>query len=159
MTFWLPQAEAALAQVEERWQRHRAHAIRYGQDPGMFCRAYAALTLWCLGYPDQALQRSYEAVTLAQELAHPFSLGVALCFAAILHQFRREGHLTQERAEAGLALATEQRFAVLQANGTIFRGWRWPSGLLSLGQDRGKGRRVWPRYSRRSRWNYGPRQA
>ena len=123
MTFWLPQAEAALAQVEERWQRHRAHAIRYGQDPGMFCRAYAALTLWCLGYPDQALQRSHEAVTLARELAHPFSLGVALCFAAILHQFRREGHLTQERAEAGLALATEQRFAVLQANGTIFRGW------------------------------------
>ena len=89
----------------------------------MFCRAYAALTLWCLGYPDQALQRSHEAVTLARELAHPFSLGLALCFAAILHQFRREGQLTQEWAEAGLALATEQGFAVLRANGTIFRGW------------------------------------
>ena len=32
------------------------HAFRYGQDPGVVCRAYAALTLWCLGYPDQALR-------------------------------------------------------------------------------------------------------
>ena len=103
--------------------QHRSHAFRYGQDPGVFCCAYAALTLWCLGYPDQALQRSHEAVTLARELAHPFSLGLALCFAAILHQFRREGQLTQEWAEAGIALATEQGFAVLRANGTIFRGW------------------------------------
>jgi TOMM system kinase/cyclase fusion protein len=104
-------------------QRHQAHAVRYGQDPGMFCRAYAALTLWYLGYPDQALQRSREALTLARELAHPFSLGLALCFAAILHQFRREGPLAQEQAEVGIALATEQGFAVLRANGTIFRGW------------------------------------
>jgi TOMM system kinase/cyclase fusion protein len=103
--------------------QHCSHAFRYGQDPGVFCLAYAALTLWFLGYPDQALQRSHEAVTLAQEVAHPFSLGLALCFAAVLHQFRREGHLTQERAEAGIALATEQGFAVLRANGTIFRGW------------------------------------
>jgi len=46
-------------------QQHRAHAFRYGQDPGVFCRGYAAVTLWWLGYPDQALQRSYEALTLA----------------------------------------------------------------------------------------------
>ena len=57
-------------------QQHRAHAFRYGQDPGVFCRAYAAVTLWWLGYPDQALQRSHEALTLARELAHPFSLGI-----------------------------------------------------------------------------------
>jgi len=104
-------------------QRHRAHAVRYGQAPGVACRAYAALTLWWLGYPDQALQRSHEALTLAQEVTHPLSLGMALCFAAWLHQFRREGRLAQERAEAGIALATEQGFTVLVAQGTIFRGW------------------------------------
>ena len=31
-----------------------------------------------LGYPDQALKRSHEALTLAQELSHPFSLAIAL---------------------------------------------------------------------------------
>ena len=54
----------------------------------------------CLGYPDQALKRSQEALTLAQELSHPFSLAFALDFAAWLHQFRREGQAAQERAEA-----------------------------------------------------------
>jgi tetratricopeptide (TPR) repeat protein len=134
-------AQAHLAQGIALYdpQQHRSHAVRYGQDPGMFCRAYAALTLWCLGYPDQALQRSHEAVTLARELAHPFSLGIALCFAAILHQFRREGQLAQEWAEAGLALATEQRFAVLRANGTIFRGWALAQ--QSSEPDAGQGQR------------------
>jgi TOMM system kinase/cyclase fusion protein len=104
-------------------QRHRAHAVRYGQDPGVACRAYAALTLWWLGYPDQALHRSHEALALAQEVAHPLSLAMALGFAAWLHQFRREGRLAQERAEAAIALATEQGFTVYVAAGTIFRGW------------------------------------
>jgi hypothetical protein len=60
----------------------------------MQCHAYAGVTLWWLGHPDQALQRSHTALTLAREVAHPFSLGYALFFAAWLHQFRREWHLT-----------------------------------------------------------------
>src|SRR5262249_18556018 len=104
-------------------QRHHAHAVRYGQDPGVRCRAHAALTLWWLGYPDQALHRSHEALTLAQEVVHPLSLAFAACFAAWLHQFRREGRLAQERAEAGIALATEHGFTGFLAQGTLFRGW------------------------------------
>ena len=38
-------------------------------------------TLWFLGYPDQALKRSHEALALAQELSHPYSLAYALIFA------------------------------------------------------------------------------
>jgi predicted ATPase len=118
-------AQAHLAQGIALYdpQRHCAHAVRYGQDPGVASRAYAALTLWCLGYPDQALQRSHEALTLARELAHPFSLAYALIFAALLHQFRREWPLTQEWAEAARALSAEQGFAGLVALGTILRGW------------------------------------
>ncbi len=63
-------------------QHHRSHAFLYGQDPGVICLSYAALVLWYLGYPDQALKRSHEALTLAQELSHPFSLAFALIFAA-----------------------------------------------------------------------------
>ena len=48
----------------------------YGQDPGVCCRGVAAWALWLLGYPDQALRRSSEALTLAQELAHPSSLAL-----------------------------------------------------------------------------------
>jgi predicted ATPase len=103
--------------------QHRSHAVRYGQDPGVACRYYAGVTLWWLGYPDQALQMSHEALMLAQELGHPYSLGSALAFAAWLHHLRREGHLTQERAEAAIALGVEQGLAVFPVMGTIFRGW------------------------------------
>ena len=53
-------AEAHLAQSIALYdpQRHRAQAFRYGLDSGVTCRAYAALTLWLLGYADQALQRA-----------------------------------------------------------------------------------------------------
>ena len=120
-------------------QQHRAHAFRYGQDPGVFCRGYAAVTLWWLGYPDQALQRSHEALTLAQELAHPFSLAYALVFAAWLHQLRRDAHLTHERAEAIIALAAEQGFAALVALGTLLRGWALAERCAEPGAGQGPG--------------------
>jgi TOMM system kinase/cyclase fusion protein len=117
--------------------QHRFHAFRYGQDPGVICRAYAAVTLWWLGYPDQALQRSHEALTLARELAHPFSLGFALYFAALLHQLRREWHLTHERAEAVIALIAEQGFALWGALGTFMRGWALAQRSHEPGAGRG----------------------
>jgi len=120
-------------------QQHRAHAFRYGQDPGVACRAYVAVTLWWLGYPEQALQRSHEAVTLALELAHPFSLGFALFLTAWVPQFRREGQRTQERAEAAVALAAEHGFAVFGAGGTIFRGWALAARHAEPGAGQGQG--------------------
>jgi len=81
------------------------------------------MVLWHLGYPDQALKRIREALTLAQEQAHPFSLAIVLGFAAWLHQYRREGQETQERHEATVALATEQGLLFYAAWGTILRGW------------------------------------
>jgi predicted ATPase len=82
-----------------------------------------ALALWSLGYPDQALKKSREALTLAGELSHPYSLAAALYYAAMFHQDRREEQLTQERAEAVITLATEQGFAIWVALGNILRGW------------------------------------
>jgi len=79
--------------------------------------------LWHLGYPNQALQRIRAALTLAQELSHPFSLAWALNFAAVLHQLRREGQAAQERAKAAITLSAEQGFPYWLARGTILRGW------------------------------------
>jgi len=91
-------------------QQHRSHVFLYGVDPGVYGLSYAAWVLWSLGYPEQARKRSHAALTLAQELSYPYSLASALTFAAGFHQFRREGHLTQERAEAGITLSVEQGF-------------------------------------------------
>jgi class 3 adenylate cyclase/predicted ATPase/energy-coupling factor transporter ATP-binding protein EcfA2 len=105
-------------------QQHHAHARLYGgHDPGVCGLSHAALSLWILGYPDQALQSLREALTLAQALAHPPSLAPALDFATMQYQSRREHQAVHERAEALMALATEQGFAQHVAQATIMRGW------------------------------------
>jgi predicted ATPase/DNA-binding winged helix-turn-helix (wHTH) protein len=93
------------------------------QDPGVVCHSFLAWILWTLGYPMQALQQSGAALTLAQTLAHPFSLAYALCCAGWLHQLRGEVQETQARAEAAITLATEQAFPLWTAQGMLLRGW------------------------------------
>jgi predicted ATPase/class 3 adenylate cyclase len=126
--FWLGEFSLAREHLEQGIglydpQQHRSQAFLYGATPGVTCRVYAAWTLCSLGYPDQALQRSHEAITLAQELSHPFSLTWALIFAALIHHFRREAQAAQQQAEAAITLSTEQGFAQWLALGTFVRGW------------------------------------
>jgi class 3 adenylate cyclase/predicted ATPase len=104
-------------------QQHRRLAPVYGTDLGAGARGVGALPLWLLGYPDRALAQSQEALTLAQELAHPFSMVVALDFAARLHQFCQEDQAAHDRATGGTALATQQGFALYVAWGTVSQGW------------------------------------
>ncbi len=104
-------------------QKHNPHASGVTTDSGVVCRGFAAWILWLLGYPDQALKRAHEALTLARELSHAFSLSFALEFASVLHQSRREGRLTQERVETMIALSSEQGFSYRVASGTVQWGW------------------------------------
>jgi TOMM system kinase/cyclase fusion protein len=104
-------------------KQHRASAFLYGEDGGVVCKSLAAWTLWCLGYPNQGLTCSHEAVALAQQMASPFSVAFALSCAAEFHQFRREQGFTQGRAEAAISLTTEQGFPFFMAFGAILRGW------------------------------------
>jgi predicted ATPase/DNA-binding winged helix-turn-helix (wHTH) protein len=103
--------------------QHRAAALLYGEDVGVTSRSRDSWTLWYLGYPDQALARSQEAVTLAHQLAHPLSLSFAWGEAAVFYQFRRERQAAQEYAEAALHLTTEQGFPHWRAYGAILHGW------------------------------------
>ncbi|MBI3800645.1 MAG: AAA family ATPase [Deltaproteobacteria bacterium] len=104
-------------------QQHHSLALLYGQDPGVRCLAYAAWVLWFLGYPEQARERASEAITLAREHPHPFSLAWALACAAFLHQFRRDREKTQELADAVITLSREQGFSFLQAWADFWYGW------------------------------------
>jgi predicted ATPase/DNA-binding winged helix-turn-helix (wHTH) protein len=104
-------------------QQSRAHPFLFGMDLGVFCRSWASHALWHLGYPDQALSMSHTALARARELSHPFSLALALNYAAILHQFRCEEGATHERAEAATVLCREHGFAYYLAWGPILQGW------------------------------------
>ena len=65
-------------------RRHSSHSHLYGLDPGVSCLAFGAVALWLLGYPDQAVQRSREAVARGGELGEPSTAcpGSVLCRGA-----------------------------------------------------------------------------
>jgi class 3 adenylate cyclase/predicted ATPase len=102
-------------------QNHRAYTSL--ADLGVFCSAWASQALWHIGYPDRALTRSREAVKLSEELAHPFSMALALNYAAIFHQFRREPEAAYQRAEAAIVICKAQKFAYYLGWAKIIRGW------------------------------------
>lgn len=101
------------------------HAPRslYWADPGIVCLSFAAEALWSLGFPQQALDKSKQAIAKARTLGHPFSLTHALALSAWLHRQRGEVGLSKQKAEQAMALATEHDFLFYLATGTVLKGW------------------------------------
>jgi class 3 adenylate cyclase/predicted ATPase len=132
--FWLGELPSARAHFERGatlCDSYQARPTWVWVDYRVSCLSAPSVVLWYLGYPDQALRKSQEALTRARELAHPFTLAFALNWAVPVRQARREGQAVQERAEAQIALAREQGFPDWLAWGTIWRGW----ALAEQGQE------------------------
>ncbi len=96
-------------------------AISSVQDGRVISLGGLALSLWHLGYPDQAYQKVQEALTLARELSHPFTLAYALFFVAAVHGYRGEHARVHPPNEEMLALSLEHGFPVFVAGGTVVR--------------------------------------
>ena len=103
-------------------ERHRGPKI-YMTDPAMLALGFESLALWCLGYPERASERGLAALSMAQTVAHQFSLCWALRVEAFLRIQRREPELIAARTKALLAVAREQGFAFDCAVGSIFEIW------------------------------------
>jgi class 3 adenylate cyclase/predicted ATPase len=137
----LPNGRNQFEVVISHYERERHHPLvfRYsGVDIGVAGLAYAAVNFWLLGYPDQAFQRSNEALTLAEDLSHPFSLHFAQFFCGIVRQCRREASATQESAARLIALSAEHGFTPQLAHATVQSGWsmakqgRHQEGILEI---------------------------
>ena len=110
------------ADLYDRKVHHTQNSL-FAVDLGVFCSAWAAHPLWHIGYPDRALKRSLQAVNLAEELRHPYSLVLALNYAAIVHQFRREPKEAYQFADKVIIVCNEQKFAYYLGWATIIKGW------------------------------------
>jgi predicted ATPase len=119
-------------------RRHSGHTDLYGQDPEAGCLAFMGVALWLLGYPDQAVQRSRQAVEQGGKVRHPTSHALALYFATMLQQYCRDAPAVQKGAEATTAIAIEHGLSLWRANGLIMGGWAraeqgaWASGIAML---------------------------
>jgi predicted ATPase len=108
-----------------RYQRERDHHLTYtysGHDPGMCARAFGSLSLAQLGYTERALAWCREGLALAEALAHPFTLGIALWAAGILHQLRRDPDAIGEVGERMINYGNETGLRMLVPFGIAFRG-------------------------------------
>ncbi len=110
-------------------ERHRGPKI-WMVDPAMLTLGVASLALWCLGYPERASERGLAALSVAQTVAHPFSLCRALFYEALLRIQRREPELMAARTKAYLMVAREQGFAYECAVGSMLEIWHdaWVTG-------------------------------
>jgi tetratricopeptide (TPR) repeat protein len=144
--FYFGELDAAHMHLEwslalyEPQQHHSRSVMLAREDPQVFGLARLASILWYLGYPDQALQWSQAALTVARELGHAYSLVMALIFAAGHYQRRREGDRTRALAEEAIAIAREQGFALRLAEAIGLRGWalahqgQGEAGIIELRQ-------------------------
>jgi len=117
------QARAHLERAVALYDPQKRRPHRALTDPGVSSLSMLAGALWMLGYPEQAREKSTEALRLAEALAHPHILASTLVIATHVHQLRQEVRTTQEHAEAVVTLATEQGFPFWLAEATIFVGW------------------------------------
>ncbi|MBI3757838.1 MAG: AAA family ATPase [Deltaproteobacteria bacterium] len=104
-------------------QQGDTHAFLSGLDPRVSCLSILAHMLWYLGYPEQALSRSQEALVLGRESSHIFSLSFTLIKVCDVHQCRGESQLVREWADTAFTLASEQGFALWSAWAILHRGW------------------------------------
>jgi predicted ATPase len=119
---------AARAHFEEGIAKYsadqrRVPVFRTGQDPGVACRAYLAWTLWLQGFPGQAMARSREALALAHEIGHGFSIAFAQCWVATVCQLCRDVPAAGGYAQAAIEGASDQDFPLWVAHATPVRGW------------------------------------
>jgi class 3 adenylate cyclase/tetratricopeptide (TPR) repeat protein len=94
--------------------RHYLHRRLYGgHDPGICARYMGAQAYWLLGYPEQGLAIGRDALAMAEEIGHPFSLATALVMNVLLYLDRDEPAAALQLLQAAEALAAEQRLGLV----------------------------------------------
>ena len=111
--------EAALSAYDDRHPQRSA----LGSDLGVFAHAWYAHTLWLLGDEAAAVSHAREATALAARHDDVYSQTLALAYAALLHQMRRDIAHVVECAAAVVALCERYGFAYYRDWAEILIGW------------------------------------
>ncbi len=118
-----PRARHHFERAIALYEPQRSHPVLPGLDVLVFSAAWSAHVLWLLGYPDQAVRRSREAIAGAEDLGLPHSLTMAHAYAALMWQFRRDRSASGAHAHLVMDLSDRYGFAYYREWGTIIQGW------------------------------------
>ncbi len=126
--FYLGEFEATRKVCEEGFALYdeanaKVFSQHTGQNVGITMQCYWALSLWHLGFPDQAIDRIRRALDMARTLKHPFSLAYVLGHAGWTFHNCRLSAEVRSVADAGIVLAKEQGFPFWLAEGLLHKGF------------------------------------
>jgi class 3 adenylate cyclase/predicted ATPase len=92
-------------------------------DPWVSAHAFLSWVHWSLGFPVRAAEHSRQALRTAEQLDHPFSIGLALCDGSFLHLLTQDREAACGAAARALALGREKGFVSLISWARIVEGW------------------------------------
>lgn len=98
-------------------------ALFAGPDLGVFCRCYLAQLAWHREDGNHGDDHAAEAIAAARRMRHPFSVAIALDYAAMLHAFRGESRLALEQGREAVEVCSRHGFAYYLAMANILTGW------------------------------------
>jgi tetratricopeptide (TPR) repeat protein len=101
---------------------HAALAAAYSYDPGTAAQAYLGMTLWFLGYPDQARERTRGAVARTKVMGHAHSYVHSLTRDAQVALLCGDGRAVLESVPPILEISEEKGFPLWHAFGSVLRG-------------------------------------
>jgi hypothetical protein len=118
--FALEHLDQAIALV--RAGASKSRPFRLGNNAGATCFTTSAFLLWMLGYPDKAVARAEEAMTLAAQLQHPYTLAYVGFHCGVLRLWLRQPELVRKHAVEVLHVAQQYDFPLWRALGTCLLG-------------------------------------
>lgn len=104
------------------FETHRDHAFIYGADPGMIFLTMGSWAFWNLGYPDEALKRTEQALKLTEGFHHPYSRAFAVSVNANTLYNCGNWDGCERCSDEAIALSTEHGFPFWLSWGTILKG-------------------------------------
>jgi predicted ATPase len=105
-------------------ERHRDHAYYFGGHDSRVCaQSFHALSLWGLGFPDQAEQMVWRGIKDARALGHTFSLAHGLNMGSLTLLLLNDVNACRTVADELCPIAERNRFSWPLAQARFLRGW------------------------------------
>jgi class 3 adenylate cyclase/predicted ATPase len=105
-------------------ERHRDHAYYFGGHDSRVCaRAFHAVSLWALGFPDQARQEAFACAADARALGHTFSIAHSLNMGGLTHLLLNDVEACRTITDELLPLAERNKFPWPLTYARFQHGW------------------------------------
>ncbi|MBF2028142.1 MAG: AAA family ATPase [Oscillatoriales cyanobacterium C42_A2020_001] len=115
-------------------ERHAGDSLIYGQNVGVSCLNLLATVLWVRGECNRAIQVSEQALTMAEAIAHPFTLTMTMVYKGSLHRYREEADETLALAEQVIVLSEKMGFIFWTPLAVFLKGWsKFKQGDIATG--------------------------